>query len=243
MNNSGFCRHAKFLMACVAVVGFCSSTAAAAEKVYRNVYSEPKKMILDDGAPAAAENYFGVGFSWTFAGFEQRHLMDGVQDGSEKYLTAVPSLGLLLGTGMEKDWRGEIEAGFISKYSKTDADNVEFSIRTYYILAGGAWDFYRGFYLGGGFGLAASDIKINDKSGSLLSPASVANTGVSPMLALRFGYRIPFAEKWTADFSYRFAGFWGAEQTLVMKGTGSDYTSDIGFIASHQIGAGITRKF
>jgi opacity protein-like surface antigen len=228
----------KFLVM-IAAVGFCSNTVAA-EKVYRSVYSEPKSMILDDGA-RPTPNYFGVGFSYTFAGFRQTHLTDGQDTGEyESYLTAVPGFGLLAGTAIGGDWRGEIEAGFISKYSDTRND-VMFSIGTYYVLASGAWDFFKGFHVGGGLGFAASEMKI--KSDALFSPSAVSDTKISPMIALGFGYRLPIADKLAIDLSYRFAGFWGMDQTVGIRGTGSDYTSSIGFISNHQVGVAAEYEF
>ncbi|MDR1071330.1 MAG: outer membrane beta-barrel protein [Rickettsiales bacterium] len=231
---------AKLFAMFAAAIGFCSGTAAAAEKVYRNIYSEPKKMIMDDGAPSGSGNYFGAGISYAFATFEQKHAIDGTNEESEKYSTAAPAGALFLGTSMGENYRGEIEAGVVSKYADT-RDDAEFSIQTYYILASGAWDFYKGFHLNGGLGLAASDMRI--KSEALFSPASVSDTSLSPMIAVGFGYRVPVSDKWTIDFSYRFSGFWGAEQTIGISGTASDYSSDVGFIASHQVGVGASRAF
>jgi opacity protein-like surface antigen len=236
----GSCIYAKLFVMFSAVMGFCSGTAAAAEKVYRNIYSEPKKMIMDDGAPAGSGNYFGAGLSYAFAMFEQKHAIDGTNGDSEKYSTAAPAAALFLGTPLGKNYRGEIEAGLIFRYVDK-RDDVEFSIQTYYILASGAWDFYKGFHLNGGLGLAASDMKI--KSQALFSPASVSDTSLSPMVAVGLGYRFSVSDKWAIDFSYRFAGFWGAEQTIGISGTASDYSSDIGFIASHQVGVGASRAF
>jgi opacity protein-like surface antigen len=230
----------KLIAIFAAAVWLCPGASDAAEKVYRNIYSEPEKMLLDDGAPADSGNYFGAGLAYSFAMFEQRQAIDGTNSESEKYSMAAPAAALFVGAPMGGNYRGEIEAGFVSKY--VDArDDVEFSIQTYYIMASVAWDFYRGLHLNGGLGLAASDTKI--KSEALFSPASVSDTKLSPMIAVGFGYRIPIADKWTVDFSYRFAGFWGAEQTIGISGAASDYSSDIGFIASHRVGVGVSREF
>ncbi|MBP5707489.1 MAG: porin family protein [Alphaproteobacteria bacterium] len=140
-------------------------------------------------------------------------------------------------------WRGEIEAGYITKFTDKDS-GAEFSLSLPYIMANGYYDFNNGLYLGAGLGVAlpttALDATFFTDSGNR------EHIGVSPMLGLMAGYSHKLDDNLVLDLRYRLAGAYGSQQERKYIDSSSvkqTFKNEIGLILDNSISIGIRYEF
>ena len=102
----------------------------------------------------------------------------------------------------EEWFRGEFEAGLIGRVDNATAA-TEFRLTVPYIIANGYYDFNNGLYVGAGLGMALPKVELD---GPDFVDGDPKKTGVSPMLAMMFGYSYDLDARITLDLRYRLAG-------------------------------------
>ncbi len=154
---------------------------------------------------------------------------------------------IFAGLHFDENWRGDIEAGYVTQF--TDSDNgFSFKMQIPYVTANGYYDFTGGFYLGAGLGLAFPKMTLDWEN-------FVANTGKETKLsltgALMAGYTNYLTERVAFDFRYRIAGLIGPKMTRgVIAGVTDDNGVDLesletktGFILDNSFTIGLRYEF
>lgn len=139
----------------------------------------------------------------------------------------------------EEWFRGEFEAGLIGRFAD-NGGGYDFALTIPYIIANGYYDFNDGLYLGAGLGLAVPKIELDSV---LFTSDESSKHGVSPMLAMLFGWSYDLDSRITLDLRYRLSGIWGPEHTRNYISDGKYLTVDTGFILENSLSMGLRYRF
>ena len=212
--------------------------------VYRQKET-PVNVVIKEYKMEAPKNvrvskwYMGLRGDLSFLTWKNKY--SGVDGGSERF-TFKPVVGLDLAVGYRFDqkWRGEVELGYIGKFSDTETESIsgfpvektDFSLQTYYLNVDAYYDIAYGLYAGLGAGLAIVDL---DADHTAVANASATN--VSPMGAAMFGWSYVLDEKVDFDIRYRLSIFDGGDLNI------GGVNLDTGVIVNNTISAGVRYHF
>lgn len=203
--------------------------------------SEPRKMEKDN------DYYIGIHAGLSFLSWDNEYKnQSGTRLGSDDFFFK-PVVGgdVFVGRRFEDNWRGDVELGYVGKYSEGETEDYEnyitekttFDLETFYLMANGYYDFDYGFYAGAGLGIALTNVTLDH---SQLTKAS--KTRLSPMGALTFGWSYALDEKVDFDLRYRFA-LYDAGHLRTDTGAGTYVKTDVGLIIDNALSAGIRYNF
>ena len=112
---------------------------------------------------------------------------------------------LFVGKIFSPSWRGDIEVGYITKFTDSD-QGISFGLSAPYLLGNVYYTFTGGVYLGAGIGVAYPRVETD---WTYYSDAESANSKLSLMGAGMFGYSHHLSPNVVLDLRYRLAGFEG----------------------------------
>ena len=136
-------------------------------------------------------------------------------------------------------WRGEVEAGYITKFTDEDL-GYKFTLSTPYVMANGYYDFSNNVYVGAGVGIAFPTTTLD--SVDFTDDGHRSKTGFSPILGLMAGYTHKLDDNLVLDLRYRIAGFYGTTQERELDTT-HYFKNKIGLILDNSISLGIRYEF
>lgn len=191
--------------------------------------SDPKKWYVS----AHADLSF---LSW------ENEYTEGTDSGSDKFsFKPVVGADIAIGAELDKNWRADLELGYIGNYSEQETyfapgsilpEKIDFNLNTMYMTINGYYGFGSGVYLGLGAGVAAVQVSWNHNSLEKFS-----KTSASPMGAFVFGWNSRMTEKTYFDIRYRLAVFSGP---TVQYLTFQDKT---GLITDNSLSVGVRYMF
>jgi len=179
--------------------------------------------------------------------WENKYYVEGEYLGHDKYsFEPIFTANFAFGKHLGYFWRGELEAGYISKFTDED-EGFKFKLSVPYIMANGYYDFTNGLYVGAGFGVAVPMTELADDA--FISGKGKKQT-VSPMGALMAGYTYKLDDNLVLDLRYRLGGFWGTkherqwtENVDPAELANLHLKNEIGFILDNSISVGIRYEF
>ena len=140
-------------------------------------------------------------------------------------------------------WRGEIEAGYVTKFIDKDS-GAEFSLSLPYVMANGYYDFTNGLYLGAGLGVAFPITAID--AAYFIDSGNRQHIGVSPMGSIMAGFSHKLDDNLVLDLRYRLAGTSGSTQErkyLDGSSIKQTFQNKIGLILDNAISVGVRYEF
>ena len=165
----------------------------------------------------------------------------GLETSEDKFnFKPVYGLNLAVGCKYGKSWRGDIEFGYVGRYSETETEyytdyhteKTDFNLSTMALTINGYYDFKTGVYMGLGAGVAV--VKTSLSHSALVD---VSKTNASPMGAVMLGLTYPLNDKLNFDMRYRFAVFTGS------KFYNLDVQTKIGLIMDNSLSVGLRYTF
>lgn len=163
-------------------------------------------------------------------------------EGSEE-LSFKPVIGadIAIGAELDKNWRADLELGYIGNYSEQETyfapgsilpDQIDFNLNAVYATINGYYGFDSGVYFGLGAGVAVVRVSLDD---SLMFEES--KTSVSPMGAIVLGWNSRVTEKTYLDIRYRLAAFSGSTLQYLT------FENKIGLITDNSVSVGVRYMF
>lgn len=228
----------------------------SAQRSRGTVYNQQAGYIQsDDGFMVLKDQpirkwYVGLKYLHTFASVKATYKTDGNVLGidGEKDSYALSQMGgaLSLGWNVDRNWRLEVEAGYIGKaHDETDGYDVSFS--TPYVNANALYNFSisddgrHGLYVGAGLGLAFVNSEIEN---SYFYNGGSDKTTLSFMAAGTVGYQYRLSDEWLLDVAYKLSTFNGPEHTRQFNnGQMHDFTADFGWFINHHLSLGVRYEF
>ena len=151
--------------------------------------------------------------------------------------------GIFAGRHFGESWRGDVEFGYMTEFSDSDA-GFTFKLSTPYLMANAYYDFFGGFYLGAGVGFAFPKASLDWE---WFSSNSADETRLSFIGGLSMGFARALSETMVLDVRYRIAGFYGPEWTRTAKAgnpLGLDtFETRVGFVLDNSISIGVRYEF
>ncbi len=154
----------------------------------------------------------------------------GSDHDSDKF-TLKPVIGadIAIGTELDKNWRADLELGYMGNYSEQETEyydnyyteKTDFNLSTIYATLNAYYGFNSGIYIGAGAGAAVVEMYLEH---SVLSKSS--KTNVSPMGAVMLGWNSRMTEKTYLDIRYRLAAFSGSTLENIGVQTKVDLITD-----------------
>lgn len=192
--------------------------------------------------------YMGARGSLSFLNWKNKYSDEqGVSYPSDNFkFKSMIGMNVFVGyQGMEK-CRGDIEFGYVGKYSEDEAEypdnynteKYDFDLETFYLTVNGYYDFSNGLYAGIGGGMAFVTASINSNW-----LAKVSETNISPMGAFMLGWSYKMDAKVSFDLRYRFAVYQGDDLKINIPGGTSYIKTDLGLIKDNSLSAGIRYSF
>ena len=168
----------------------------------------------------------------------------GVQLGSDSF-TLKPVIGfdVFVGYKFDKNWRGDLEFGYVGKYSDhetehyNDPERTDFSLETSYLAMNGYYDFKYGLYAGAGVGIALVESSVYSNI-----VAGVNETKISPLGAIMFGWTYKLDEKIDLDLRYRLSVFDAGHLTLSTGGS-TWVKAETGIVTDNSLSVGVRYSF
>lgn len=190
--------------------------------------------------------YVGARAELSFLNWKNKYSSDmpGANEAfnSDKY-SFEPVFGGALSVGYHFDyfWRGELEGGYLGRFSDTD-NGFDFKLSVPYLMANGYYDFTNGLYVGAGLGVAMPTTTLdwaNFESGDR------EKNGFSPMAGVMLGWSTQLDDNLVFDLRYRLAGFNGTKQTRSFPDGNTMYSlqNKIGLILDNSISFGLRYEF
>lgn len=165
----------------------------------------------------------------------------GTDTGSDKFnFKPVIGADIALGCQLNKDWRADLELGYIGNYSEQETEyydnyyteKTDFNLGAMYSTLNGYYGFGSGIYAGLGAGLAIVEMSLNHTA-----LAKASKTSASPMGAVMLGWTSRMTEKTYLDIRYRFAAFSGS----TLKDLGVE--TKVGLIMDNSLSVGVRYEF
>lgn len=157
----------------------------------------------------------------------------------------VIGLNLFAGYRFNKDFRADLEIGYIGAYSESETEypagfpphRDTFELKSYYATANAYYNLTKSWYVGAGAGVAMPNVSVDDSWFGKKSKSSV-----TPMGALMLGWVYQLDEDTDLDLRYRFSMFDGGNVTISTGATTSIKT-DIGYVMDNSVSVGIRSYF
>lgn len=148
---------------------------------------------------------------------------------------------VFVGHSFKENYRGEIEAGLVGRFSDPDS-GTDFKLTVPYIMANGYYDFDNGWYVGAGLGIAMPATELD---GVHLYGGDAKESSISPMFGLMGGWTYKLDSDLLLDLRYRLGGFIGHEHTRTERIVGTEYdiTVDTGFVLENSFSVGLRYEF
>lgn len=192
--------------------------------------------------------YIGIRGSLSFLNWENKYTDEqGIKYPSDNFkFKSMIGMNVFVGYQGHEKYRGDIEFGYVGKYSEDEAEypdnydteKYDFDLETFYMTLNGYYNFSNGLYAGLGAGMAFVNTSINANW-----LANIEETNISPMGALMFGWSYKMDEKVTFDLRYRFAVYDGGDLKVNIPGGTQYIKTDIGLIKDNSLSAGIRYSF
>ena len=255
LGKKGVCLMKKLASFCLASVMAMSAAYAAPATEAAVVQRSPvgRRVMVREYQPYSVESakgwYLGGRLGLSFLNFTASNdvTADGVSvdvigDYDFSFETVFGG-SVFAGTDFQlgNEWfRGDFEFGLIGQVDNTDA-GTEIKLTVPYLMANGYYDFNNGLYVGAGLGLALPKAELG---GYDLDGGEPKKIGVSPMLAMMFGWSYDLDARLTLDLRYRLAGFWGPEIERTMDGGAYvEVNTDFGFVLENSLSMGLRYRF
>ena len=148
----------------------------------------------------------------SFLSWENEYTYGSVNDSDKFSLKPVIGADIALGCELDKNWRADLELGYIGNYSEQETEyydnyyteKTEFDLNTMYATVNAYYGFNSGVYIGAGAGAVVVQASLNH---NLL--AKTSKTNASPIGAFVFGWNSKMTEKTYFDIRYRLSVFSG----------------------------------
>ena len=217
------------------------------ERLLREYKTENPNVIFRDRKEASRNDKFYMGLAADLSFLSWKNEMSGTDEysnpitGEDKFnFKPVVGLDLSLGYRFNKNWRMDVDFGYVGKFSETEteyygsAEKTEFNLETFYGTVNAYYDLFAGFYIGLGGGLAITRVNVDN---SEVDTASM--TATSPMGAAMLGWSYMLDEKIDFDIHYKFSVFNGNSTDMKV----GDATVKTGSIMGNTLSAGIRYHF
>ena len=190
--------------------------------------------------------YMGIRGSVSFLDWKNEYKDESGKLGSDDFnFKSMIGMNIFIGyQGLDK-WRGDIEFGYIGRYSENEMEykdavstKYDFDLETFYLVLNGYYEFNNGLYAGLGAGMAAVNTSID---ANWLSKTS--ETNISPMGAIMLGWSYKMDDKVSFDLRYRFAVFDGGDLKINIPGSTTYLKTDFGLITDNSLSAGVRYSF
>ncbi len=192
--------------------------------------------------------YMGIRGSLSFLDWKNKYKDEtGAHLGSDDFnFKSMVGMNVFLGYQGFKQWRGDVEFGYIGRYSENEmeyndgfsSEKYDFDLETFYLTLNGYYELNHGFYAGLGVGMAAVNASVDANW-----LAKKSETNISPMGAAMLGWSYKLDEKVNFDLRYRFAVFDGGDLKVNVPGGTSYVKTDFGLIMDNSLSAGIRYSF
>ena len=168
-------------------------------------------------APVAQnDTYVGAHLSLNLLNFKTKYkaspaaaVVDASADHDSYNFEPVFGGDLFVGKIFSPSWRGDIEVGYITKFTDS-GEGITFNLSAPYILGNISYNFAGGVYIGGGIGVALPQIRTD---WTYYSDNDPENSKLSLMGAAMFGYSHHLSPNVVLDLRYRLAAFEGPDIT------------------------------
>lgn len=174
-------------------------------------------------------------------------IIDPESDHDDYVFEPVFGGGIFAGHRFDPSWRGDVEFGYMTEFTDTDA-GISFHLSTPYLMANAYYDFVGGFYLGGGVGFAFPKVTMDWEYFVSNSSSETKLSFIGGLMA-GFGHRL--SDRVVLDIRYRIAGFYGPTLTrgvipAYQVNTGVQLDSletKTGFILDNSLSMGLRYEF
>ncbi len=189
--------------------------------------------------------YGGIRGELSFLNWKNEYSASDVDvDGRSDKYSMEPVFGgsLSFGHMFNENWRGEVEAGMIGRFTDSGY-GADFELTIPYMSLNVMYDFtepqVQGLYVGGGLGFALP--KLDFDTGAI----NIQERAVSPMFALMVGYSYEMSENVSLDLRYRLSALFGPDgkENNVNDFIGEYFEVDTGFILDNSISLGLRYEF
>lgn len=161
-------------------------------------------------------------------------------DGKSESFSFEPVFGgsLAVGHVANADWRGEVEAGLIGRFTDSGY-GADFKLTIPYLSANIMYDFANNVYVGGGLGIAIPKVELS------WNTFEADKRAVSPKFDLMAGYSHKISSRVSLDFRYRLSFMFGPD----VKAEGISYTgenwlkTDVDLILNNSFSVGLRYDF
>lgn len=193
-----------------------------------------------DKVAQSKQLYLNVHADLSFLSWKNEYT-DGSDSGTDKFdFKPVYGLNLAVGCKFGKSGRGDLELGYIGRYSEQETEyytdyhteKTDFNLSMSSLTINGYYDFDSGLYMGVGAGIALVRASLNH---SALN--KVSKTNASPMGAVMLGLNHPLNDRLSLDVRYRFAAFSG------LRFYDLDVQTKIGLITDNSVSVGLRYAF
>lgn len=193
--------------------------------------------------------YGGIRGELSFLNWKNEYSASDVKiDGQSESFSFQPVFGggLSFGHIFNENWRGEIEAGIIGRYSDSSIDDgyvIDFSLTIPYLSVNAIYDFIEpelaGLYFGAGFGVALPKVVFDSNN------MDIEERAVSPMFSFMVGYSYEMSDSVTLDLRYRLSAMTGVsgKESNVNGLADAYFEIDTGLILDNSISLGLRYEF
>lgn len=186
------------------------------EPVYRTTEPETTYVNTNDSA-----FYIGARLDLNLLNFKTKYfatptgaIADPSADHDDYRFEPVFGGNAFFGRNFSKSWRGDLELGYITKFTDSD-EGITLGLSAPYFMGNVYYTFDGGVYLGAGVGIAMPRVSMD---WSYFSAGDSSETKLSFMGAGMLGYNYRLSENVVLDLRYRLAAFDGPSLKREVEG-------------------------